>query len=87
MVYTFFKSKVVSGPNGHADTKNTLLRKKLMYFNVYVIGCYFHIFFILIVYCDMKYISRSSHQGIFPKITPKVIYKLFKYRKNLKFKV
>ena len=34
--------------NGHRDTKNPLFRKQLMYFNVYIIGCCFHI-------------SRSSH--------------------------
>ena len=29
--------------NGHTDTKNPLFRKQLMYFNVYIAGCYFHI--------------------------------------------
>ena len=29
--------------NGHTDTKNRLFRKQLMYFNVYIAGCYFHI--------------------------------------------
>ena len=34
--------------SGHEDTKNPLIRKQLMHFNVYVTGCYFHICFILI---------------------------------------
>ena len=33
--------------NGHADTKNPLFKKQLMCFNVYIAGCYFHIWFIL----------------------------------------
>ena len=47
MVYTWFKSQFVSSLwgfllcNGHADTKNSLFRKQLMYFNVYITGCYF----------------------------------------------
>ena len=50
--------------NGHADAKNPLFRKQLMYFNVYITGCYFHKWFILIVYCDIKHISRISHREV-----------------------
>ena len=47
--------------NGHADTKNPLFRKQLMYFNSYITGCYFQISFILIVNCNIKHLSRNSH--------------------------
>ena len=63
--------------NGHADTKNPLFRKQLMYFIVYTTGCYFHIWFILIVYCDIKDTRRSSHRECSPKVIPKVINKPF----------
>ena len=52
--------------NGHADTKNWLFRKQLMYFNINITGCYFHFCFILIVNCDIKHISRSSHREVLP---------------------
>ena len=42
-----------------------LERKQLMYFNVYISGCYFHISFILIVNCDIKYIGRSRWYEVF----------------------
>ena len=51
--------------NGHADTKNPLLRQQMMYFNVYIGGRYFHICFILIVSCDLKHTNRSSHREVF----------------------
>ena len=54
MVYTLFKSsKLVSSPLRFSavqwshDTKNPLLRKQLIYFNVCIAGCYSHICFIL----------------------------------------
>ena len=51
--------------NGHADTKNPLFRKQLMYFIVYIAGCYCHICFILlIVNCDIKHTSRSNHHEV-----------------------
>ena len=51
--------------NGHADTKNPLFRKQLMYFNVCIVGCYFHIWFIFIVNYDIKHTSRRSHREVF----------------------
>ena len=51
--------------NGHADTKNLLFRKQLMYFTVYIAGCYFHISFIVKVNCDKKHTSRNSHLEVF----------------------
>ena len=51
--------------NGHADIKNPLFRKQLMYFNVYIASCYFHICFILIVNCNIKHTSRSRHLEVF----------------------
>ena len=51
--------------NGHSDIKNSLFRKQLMYFNVYIAGCYFHICFILTVNCDIKHTSRSRHRQVF----------------------
>ena len=65
--------------NGHADTKNPLFRKQLMYFNVYIASWYFHIGFIIIINCDVKH-STSSHVAIVrcsPKVISKVIHKLF----------
>ena len=55
MVYRLFKNKFVTMPlrisavlyNGHSNTKNLLIKKHLMYFNVYVTDCYFHVCFIL----------------------------------------
>ena len=47
MIYTLLKSKFVSSPlrfsavQYHLDTKNLLFREQMMYFNVYVTGCYF----------------------------------------------
>ena len=52
--------------NGHADTKNPLFKKQLIYFNVYIAGCYFHIWLILKVSCDIKH-SRSSHRRVFSR--------------------
>ena len=52
--------------NGHADTKNRPFRKQLIYFNVYIAGCYFHIWLILKVSCDIKH-SRSSHRRVFSR--------------------
>ena len=49
----------------HADTKNSLFRKQVMDFNVYIAGCYFHIWFVFIVNCDIKHTSRSSHREVF----------------------
>ena len=51
--------------NDQADIKNPLFRKQLMYFNVYIAGCYFQICFILIVNGDIKHTSRSSHREVF----------------------
>ena len=59
IVCTLFKSKFVSSPcpwwfsdvqwyTKNTDTKNPLFGKQLMYFNVYITGCYFHICFILL---------------------------------------
>ena len=55
-----------------ADTKNHLFRKKnhlfrkqLIYVNVFLTGCYFHISFILLVNCELKHIRRSSHRKVF----------------------
>ena len=59
--------------NDHSDTKNSLSRKQLMYFNVYIAGCYLHIWFILIVNCKIKHTSRSNHRGCSPKVISKVI--------------
>ena len=55
MVYRLFKKKFVAMPlrlsavlyNGQSNTKNLLIKKHLMYFNIYVTGCYFHVCFIL----------------------------------------
>ena len=52
-------------------TQNPLFRKKLIYFIVYTTGCYFHIWFILIVYYDIKDTRRSSHRECSPKVIPK----------------
>ena len=51
--------------NDHADTKNPLFRKQLMHFNVHIAFCYFHIWFILMVNCNIKHSSRSSHHEMF----------------------
>ena len=51
--------------NCHADTKNPLFRKQLVYFNVYIACCYFHNWFILMVNCNTKHTSRSSHHEVF----------------------
>ena len=68
MVYTLFKSKFVWSPldfrvhNGHVNTKNVLFRKQMMHFNAYITGSYFQIYFIPIINCDIKQISRNSHR-------------------------
>ena len=59
--------------------KNPLLRKHLMKANVYIIG-YFHTGFILMVSCDI--LTEAFIMKCFPKVTPKVIHKLFKNRKS-----
>ena len=51
--------------NGHADTMDPLYRKQLMYFNVYIADCYFNIWFIFIISCDIKHTSRNSHRELF----------------------
>ena len=69
--------------NSHMDNKDPLFRKQLIYFNVYIISCYFHISFILIVNCDIEHISKSSRHEMFSIVAPEVIHKLFKYCKCL----
>ena len=88
MVYTLLKSKFVlstlrfSAVNGHTDTKDTLFRKQLMYFNVYIIGYYFHTGFILIVNCNINILAEAAIKRYFSKVAPKVIHKrIVKYRK------
>ena len=51
--------------NDHADTKNPLFRKQLMYFNFYITACHLWICFILIVSCDIYHINRSNHRELF----------------------
>ena len=63
--------------NGHADTKNLLFRKQLMYFNVYIAGSYFDIWSIFIVNCDLKHTGRSSHHEVISKVISKDIHKDF----------
>ena len=44
VVYMLFKSQFVSrfsAVNGHADTKNPLFKKQMMYFNVYILAATF----------------------------------------------
>ena len=71
MVYTLSKCKFVSSPLrisavqwslGHQESA---VWKQLMYFNVYIAGCYFHICFILTVNCDVKHTSRSRYRQVF----------------------
>ena len=55
--------------NGQVDTKNALLRKQLMYFNVFILAGTFVLAEAAIVRCS-------------PKVVLKVIHKFFKYRKS-----
>ena len=64
--------------NGHEDTKNSLFRKQLTYFNIYIAGSYFHICFILIVNYDIKHTRRSSHCEV-------LIHKILIVKVDLKF--
>ena len=64
--------------SGNADTKNMLFRKQLMYFNVYIAGCYFHIWFIFIDNCDKKNtLAEAAIMRCSAKVIPKVIHKCF----------
>ena len=95
IVCTWFKSKFVLSPRRFSTVQwsrghqNPLFRKQLMYFNVDITGCYFHICFILIANCDIKHISRSSHRLVWCslKLFEKSFINSFKIAKfNLKFK-
>ena len=71
IVYTLFKGRIVSSPLRFSAViwphgrQNSMLRKQLMYFNVYITGYNFQICFILIVNCNIKHISRSSHREVY----------------------
>ena len=64
MVHTLFKNQFVSSPlrfsavqwsRGHQEF---VVYKTVMYFNIYIAGCYFHICFIFIVNCNIKQTSK-----------------------------
>ena len=71
IVYTLFKSKFVSSPltfsaiQWSRGQQGSAVQKQLMYFNVYISGCCFHISFFHTANCDIKHISRSSHHEVF----------------------
>ena len=76
---TLFKSKFVSSrqrfsavqrSRGHQESA---VQKQLMYVNVYITGCYFHICLIFIANCDIKHISRSSHHAVFSLSRSKIV--------------
>ena len=69
--------------NGHTDAKNLLFRKQLMYFNVYITDCYFHIVLFLQSILMWNILTEAAITRCSPKVAPKVIYKLFTNRKKL----
>ena len=77
-IYTLFKSKFVSSPlrfstlHNHVDIKNLQLRKQLVYFNVYITGCYFQ------SVGTSNIISRISHSLNIIKVDLKFKQKLEK---------
>ena len=68
--------------NGYADTKNPLFRKQLWYFNVCIARCYFRIWFIFIVNCNIKHTRDAAIVRCSAKVIPKVIHKGFKCKSS-----
>ena len=88
MAYMLFKKEFVSSllrffavqwSRGHQEPA---VSKQQMYFKFYIIGCYFHISFILKANNDVNILTEVAIMRCFPKVAQKLIHKLFKYRKS-----